>query len=180
MSLTIADLEKVQAEHPDWKLELVDGQIILMSPSDAESSEIGVEFSAQLRNWVKPRRLGRVFDASGGFILPNSDLRAPDVSFVVAQRLKQSLRSFAALVPDLIVAVKSKSDRIRPLREKLEQFLALGAQIGILIDPDSRTVTVYRPSSEPMTFRDGDTLTLPDLLPGWELPIADLWPPVFE
>lgn len=96
MTLTVKDLEQVQSEHLDWQLELVDGNIWIMGPCDRTSSEIGVEFSRQLANWVKPRRLGRFYDSSGEFILPNSDLRAPDVSFVKASRLRRSTRDFVS------------------------------------------------------------------------------------
>jgi Uma2 family endonuclease len=182
--LTVANLEQLQAilseAHLDYQLELVDGKIIVMGPSDIVSSEIGAEFSRLLLNWVKPRKLGRVFESSGGFILPNSDLRAPDISFVVAERLKKSKRYFAELVPDLVVEIKSQSDRLKPLREKIRSFLELGAQVGILIDPDKRTVTIYTPTGEPVVLRDGDILSIPQLLPGWEVPIAELWPIEFE
>jgi Uma2 family endonuclease len=184
MSLTVKDLEQLQAklteDHLDYQLELVDGKIIVMGPSDIVSSEIGAELISLLRNWVKPRRLGRVFDSSGGFILPDSNLRAPDVSFVSAGRLKRSKRYFAEMVPDLTVEIKSQSDRIKPLREKIESFLELGARVAILIDPDKQTVTVYRSTSEPVVLTDGDILTIPELFPGWEVPISELWPVEFE
>jgi len=84
------------------------------------------------------------------------------------------------LVPDLMVEVKSKTDRVKPLVKKIELFVELGAVVGILIDPDKRTLTVYRPNQSPVTLCDGDTLTVPELLPGWELTISELWPPVFD
>ena len=182
--LTVADLEQLQGilceAHLDYQLELVDGKIIIMGPSDIVSSEIGLEFGRLLGNWVKPRKLGRVFESSGGFILPNSDLRTPDVSFVTASRLKQSKRYFAELVPDLVVEIKSQSDRLKPLREKIQSFIELGAKVGILIDPDKRTVTIYTPTAEPVVLRDGDMISIPELLPGWEVPVAELWPIDFE
>jgi Uma2 family endonuclease len=188
MSLTIADLEQLQQEHPDWQMELVEGNIIVMGPSDYESDEISIRFAAKLWNWVEPRRLGRVTGSSAGFILPRltkdnatkRNLRAPDVSFVVAHRLKRTQRDFVELVPDLIVEVKSKTDQIDKLEEKIQMFLSLGTVIGILIDPDQLTLTVYRLNQEPKVLRNGEVLTLPELLPGWELPISELWPPVFE
>ncbi|AFY84815.1 Uma2 family endonuclease [Oscillatoria acuminata] len=180
MSLTIADLEQVQLEHPEWNLELIDGGIKAMGPSDDTSSEIGAQFTFLLKLWVNPRRLGRVYDSSGGFILPNTDLRAPDVSFVLADRIKRSNRDFVRLVPDLMVEIKSKSDRLNPLADKIKLFLALGTTVGILVDPDKETVTVYRPTGETTVLNTEDTLTIPELFPGWEMPIADLWPPVFE
>lgn len=184
MSLTVQDLEKLQAQLPseyaDYQLELQDGSIIVMGPSDIESSEIGAEFIRLLGNWVKPRRLGRVFDSSGGFILPNSDLRAPDVSFVTADRLRQSRRSFGELVPDLVVEIKSKTDRVKKIQEKIQMYLELGARVGIVIDPDKQTVTVYRAGSEAILLKSEDTLTISELFPGWDLPVAELWPPVFD
>jgi Uma2 family endonuclease len=193
MSLTISELEQLQAIHPDWQMELVEGNILVMGPSDYESDEIGTEFARLLGNWVKPRKLGRVTGSSAGFILPTLEgekapengneprnLRAPDVSFVRADRLKKTKRDFVQLMPDLMVEVKSKTDRIKPLEEKIELFLQLGSSVGILIDPDKLTVTVYRLNQDPVVLQSGDVLTLPDLLPGWELAVSDLWPPEFD
>ena len=59
-NLMLKDLEKLQAEYPDYQMELVGGEIIFMSLSGLESEEVGIEIAAQLRNWVRPRRLGRV------------------------------------------------------------------------------------------------------------------------
>ena len=133
-----------------------------------------------MRNWVKPRKLGRVFESSGGFILPNSNVTAPDVSFVTADRLKQSKRYFAELVPDLVVEIKSQSDRLKPLREKIQSFIKSCAKVGILIDPDKRTVTLYTPTAEPVVLRDSDMISIPELLPGWEVAVTELWPIDFE
>lgn len=190
---TIKDLEQLQAEHPEWQMELVDGSIVVMGPSDYASEEIGSRLLTFLNLWVMPRKLGRMTGSSAGFILPSletnevlvsngasTNLRAPDVSFVRADRLKKTKRDFVELVPDLMVEVKSKSDRIKPLQEKIQLFLELGCAVGILIDPDKLTVTVYRLNQNPLVLKDNDILTLPDLLPGWEIAVSELWPPVFE
>lgn len=183
MSLTVNDLKQLQKkfseDHLDYQLELIDGKISVVGPSDIVSSEIGVEFSSLLGNWVSPRKHGRVLSHCG-FILPDANLRAPDVSFVSADRLKRSTRYFAELVPDITVEIKSQSDRIPPLKEKIQSFLQLGARVGILIDPDKHTVTIYRPTGEPVVLHDGDILTIPELFPGWEVPITQLWPVEFE
>ncbi|MBD2145892.1 Uma2 family endonuclease [Sphaerospermopsis sp. FACHB-1194] len=179
MSLTVKELEEIQTAYPDYRIELVDGSIIIMSPSGYEPEEIGTEFARILGNWVRPRKLGRVVGSSAGFKLPNSDLRAPDVSFVRAERLKISTEDYAELVPDLVVEVKSKTDSIDKLREKIQEFIKLGSQVGILINPKTRTLEVSR-NGETEIFKDGDILTLPDLLPGFELVISEIWPPVFE
>ncbi|MBE9050497.1 Uma2 family endonuclease [Nostocales cyanobacterium LEGE 11386] len=179
MSLTVKDLEKMQAAYPDYRMELVDGNVVVMSPSGYESEEVGTEFAALLRNWVRPRQLGRVAGSSAGFRLPNTDLRAPDVSFIRADKLKRSTEDYAELVPDLVVEVKSKTDSLDKLREKIQEFISLGTQIGILINPKTRTIEIYRPG-EKIELHNGDVLTLPDLLPGWEVKVAEIWSPVFE
>jgi len=180
MSLTVKDLEKLQEQAPDYRMELVDGAIVVMSPSGYESDEVAFEFGAQLRNWVRPRKLGRVTGSSAGFTLPNSDTRAPDVSFVQAERLRKSPRSFAELTPDLMVEVKSPTDSLKSLRAKIDQFLSLGTRIGILINPEQRWVEERRSGQEPLSLHDGDVLTVPDLLPGWEVKVDDLWSPEFD
>lgn len=183
-TMTVKDLEQVQATLReaglDYQLELEKGQISVMGPSDIISSEVGVQLIRLLGNWIYPRRLGRVFDSAGGFILPDANLKAPDVSFVKAERLRRSVRYFGELVPDLVVEIKSQSDRIKPLEQKLLSFIELGAKVGMLIDPDEETLTIYRPTGEAVTLGNEDTLTIPELFPGWELPIVELWPPVFD
>lgn len=187
MQLTIKDLERLQEvfveKHLDYQTELVDGNIIVMGLSDYVSEEIIARLIAFLQTWVLPRRLGRVTGSGAGFKLPNvaNDLRGPDVSFVLADRMKRSPRDFASLVPDLMVEVKSKSDRISPLESKILQFLELGTQVGMLVDPDKQTVTIYyRDHRQPVVLGNGDMINVPELLPGWEMLVSELWPPVFE
>jgi len=174
MPLTIEDLEKLKVQYPDHQLELVNGKIIVMSPSGYESDEIAFRFGGKLWNWVEPRRLVRVTGSSAGFRLENT--RAPDVSFVRADRLPRSPRGYATIPPDLMVEVKSPTDSVEEPRERIDEFLAQGTVVGLLVNPDDRTVEVRRLDREPAVYRNGDMLTLP----GWELAISELWPPVFE
>jgi len=179
MPLTIQDLEKLQKQHPNLRFELWDGEIIAMSPSDYASDEIGTSFAALLSNWVRPRRLGRVTGSSAGFRMPNGDLVAPDAAFVRAEKLRESPRSYVDLVPDLVVEVKSSTDSVKRQQAKVSRFMERGAICGVLIDPDKHTVTIYRQGADPVVLVDGDTLVVPDLLPGWEILVSELWPLVF-
>lgn len=178
-TLTRKDLEKLQREHPEYRMELVDGKIIIMSPSGYESDEIAATVTAQLWNWVRPRKLGRVTGSSAGFDLPNSNVQAPDVSFVLASKLRRSPSSYAELAPDLMVEVKSPSDTLKSLRDKIKHFLSQGTKVGILIIPEKHTVEIYRPDQDVVVLGDDDVLTIPDLLPGFEVALVDLWSPEF-
>ena len=178
-ALTRKDLEKLQVEYPDYRMELVDGSITIMSPSGYESDEVAFTVGVQIWNWVRPRKLGRVTGSSAGFELPNSDVRAPDVSFVLAERMRRTTRSFAELAPDLMVEVKSPSDSLSALRKKIQGFLSQGTKVGILINPEKHSVEIYRPGEEVVVLGDGDVLSIPDLLPGFEVAVSDLWSPEF-
>ncbi|NEQ39126.1 MAG: Uma2 family endonuclease [Okeania sp. SIO3I5] len=191
-NVTVKDLEILQTLAKeagfDYQFELESGKILVMGPSDIVSSEITMRLGGSIYAWVNPRRLGRVFDSAGGFILPDSNLKAPDVSFVKAERLRRSIRYFAEMVPDLAVEIKSQSDnadatlreRIPPLQKKLKKYIELGVQVAILIDPDEETVAIYRPTGDTVELAGDDILTIPELFPGWEISISELWPPIFE
>ncbi len=180
--LTVKDLEELQTQLPHYSMELVGGEIIVMSPSGLESDEVAAEIIRLLGNWVRPRKLGRVAASSAGFVLPNadSDVRAPDASFIKADRLRRTTNRYAELVPDLMFEVRSQTDSLAKLRDKIQEFLRLGTQVGVLVDPRSQTLEVYRLGSVPVVLGNSDVFTVPDLLPGWEMAIADIWAPVFD
>ena len=181
MALTLKDLEKLQSQFDsEYRLELVNGEIIVMSPSGYESDEVAARVIGKLFPYVDENRLGRVAASSAGFVLPNSNTRAPDVSFVTAERLRRAPRRFAELAPDLMVEVKSPDDSLKKLRSKIDDFLDQGTIVGILLHPEQRWVEIRRAGQAPVTLRDGDKLTIPDLLPDWEVAVSELWSPVFD
>lgn len=194
MSISFQDVERLQALYPESQIEWREGKLTIMSPSDGVSGAVGMRFGRLLDSWVDEHNLGVVLDSSTGFRLPNGDLLSPDVSFVSRARLKRVTRSYLSVVPELIVEIKSSHDRIRSLEEKIAHFLGQGVQVGILIDPDKKVVSLYRNASvttddrddgeevmlQKTTLRDDALLTIPELFPGWEVAITRLWPTVYE
>ncbi|GAC1615428.1 MAG: Uma2 family endonuclease [Ktedonobacteraceae bacterium] len=192
MSISFQDVERLQALYPENQIELREGRLIIMSPSDGVSGAVGARFGRLLANWVYDHNLGEVLDSSTGFRLPNGDLLSPDVAFVSRERLKRIVRAYLAVVPELIVEIKSSSDRVRGLEEKIALFLRQGVQVGILIDPDKKAVSVYYSTGittdddgeeailQKTTLQDGDMLAIPELFPGWETAITNFWPSVYE
>ena len=192
MSISFSDVENLQTLYPNHQIELREGKLVIMSPSDSVSGEVGIRFSALLYQWVLQHNLGRVLDASTGFRLPNGDLLSPDVSFISKERLRHNPRKYPTVIPELIVEIKSSRDRLRNLEEKIALFLSQGVQVGLLIDPDKHIVSVYRSDrqriltesdefpTQKVMLHDGDNLSIPELFPGWEIPITSLWPLEYE
>lgn len=150
------------------------------SPADFTSGEINARFCALLFSWVEPRKLGHIIGSKGGFQLPNGDVVAPRISFFSRERLKRVPRTYPEMVPDLVVEIKSAFDRLASVQQKIQRFLDLGVKVALLIDPDAQTVAVHYLNSGVRMLGDGENLTIPELFPGWELAVSQLWPPVFD
>jgi len=176
MALTERDLLKVQAAYPNGRLELRDGKVVIKGFLDLWSAGIVTNLLTHLFNWVQPRRLGFVASSNAGFRLTNGDIVAPAATFVAKERMRIPPRDFADVVPNLVVEIKSCSDRIAELDQKLSLLRSLGAQAALLIDPDERTVMVDADGQPRCVLTDADTLVLPLLLPGWSMRVSELWP----
>ena len=161
------------------RYELLDGELITMAPSGSEHSAIGLDFGAELQQFVKANDLGRVFGADCGFIIsadPDTVL-SPDVSFVRKERIPTDglPKGFFPGPPDIAVEVISPSDNYTDVERKAAQLLDAGTLLVVLIDPRARTV-VKRPAQGAATrLTEADTLTLDEALPGFELPVSDIF-----
>ncbi|MCC3530348.1 MAG: Uma2 family endonuclease [Microcoleus sp. PH2017_22_RUC_O_B] len=149
------------------------------STTDFVSAEISARFCALLFAWIEPRKLGRAIGYRTEFHLPDGNVLTPRIAFVAAERLKRVPRIYPELAPDMFVEIKSVVDRSPRLQEQVQAAIALGVKVGLLIDPDEQTVTIYRSGGAIATLRDRDVLTVPELLPGWKIPVANLWSPMF-
>ena len=166
----------------DRKYELIDGELIEMSPANSLHAWLASELSAQLRNFASSGNLGYTFVEVGVFPAPDrSTLLAPDVAFFSAERLLPPFpQTFAGFMPDLAVEIASPSNTITELRQKAATYLRHGSRLVWLVLPDQEGVEICRlGDDEQLTFEfvgpDG-SLSGEDVLPGFELEIRRLFP----
>lgn len=158
------------------KYERVKG-VLKVSPAGHEQEYFGCWLITLLTNFVRPRKLGQVYGSSAGYRLPNGDVRSPDVSFVRQERLPggRPPKGFAEYPPDLAVEVLSPNQKLQDLGEKVGEFLDWGTPLVWVLDPDTRSVTVYRSLTEVYTLGAEDELTGEDVIPGFRVRVAELF-----
>jgi Uma2 family endonuclease len=162
---------------PPGLWELVDGQVVPVSPAGARHAVVVARITRLLANYVDAHRLGTVFAGDAGFVLRrNPDtVRAPDVAFVSAARLPgRPPAEFLDGAPDLAIEVISPSDARKAVDKKAAEFLAAGAHAVWAIDPGAETAKMYTSEGSRVLAR-GEALACPELLGAFELRLPDLW-----
>ncbi len=161
------------------RYDLIRGELQRMAPAGGEHGEIGMMIGALLLMHARSRNLGTVFGADTGFILARQPdtLLAPDVAFVRADRLppRDQRIGFLELAPDLVVEVISPSERPSDVAEKVRIYLAAGVRMVLFIEPRPRTITVHCSGQAPRTLNEGDALDGRDVLPGFRLPVREVF-----
>jgi Uma2 family endonuclease len=157
--------------------ELVDGEPIELSPAAGRSGWISATVVALLANHVRSGRLGWAFSAETGFILfsDRQTVRSPDAAVVLSNRLAELPDSFVPMAPDLAVEVLSPSDRMADALAKVAMYLQAGTSLVWLVNPATRRVMVFRSEMDPVTLGESDTLDGGDVLPGFSVPIAEIF-----
>ena len=161
------------------RYELVKGELRKMPLAGDEHGDIAATLLLMLGQHVRSNDLGKVYAAETGFKLAHDPdtVRAPDVAFVRRELVEKTgrLKQFREGAPDLAAEVVSPSDSYSMVLEKTFDWLAAGARMVLVVDPDRRTVTVYRSLEEFRILTDKDTLDGGDVVPGWKLPVAELF-----
>ena len=149
-----------------------------MPPTGSETSKRNIDLSYQLRAWSRQNNLGVAFDSSGGFTLPNGADRSPDASWVKKERwdalTAEQKDSFAPLCPDFVVELRSKTDSLKKLQDKMQEYIDNGARLGWLIDRQNRRVEIYRPGQDVEILQNPTTLSGEDVLPGFVLDLSEI------
>jgi Uma2 family endonuclease len=156
-----------------------DGEILVMTPAGNRTGRKNAYVVQVLGNWSDLDGRGYSFDSSTGFTLPDGSVRSPDASWVLASRwdalTEEDKDRASRLSPDFIIELRSPSDRLRPLQEKMKMWIANGAQVAWLIDPEEKAVTIYRPGDEPEHLAHPTSVQGTGPIAGFKLVMSRIW-----
>lgn len=183
-SLSSEQLFELCQINPDLRIErTAQGEIIIMPPTGGETGNRSAVVTAQLTVWSWADGSGVTFDSSTGFDLPDGATRSPDAAWVRKSRLKdlsnEQRKKFLPLCPDFVVEIRSPSDSLNALKDKMLEYIDNGAQLGWLIDAKQQVVFVYRPGQFVEELNRPAIISGDPLLPGFALNLEKVWEPEF-
>lgn len=178
--LTGAQFEQLCRDNSDLRLELTSqGELIVMPPTGSKTGQRNFSLASQLASWALKNGTGVGFDSSTGFTFPDGAILSPDGSWIRRERwnalTKEEQEGFAPICPDFVVELRSHSDSLSRLRNKMQEYVENGAQLGWLVDPIKRQVHIYRPDHDIEVLEDPATVAGEPLLSGFILNVHELW-----
>ncbi len=166
--------------NPNLRVErTAEGEILIVPPAGSESSHRNSKVTAQMDRWAEEDGEGKVFDSSSQFMLGDGSALSPDAAWVSNASLRrvprEKRKEFLPLCPEFVVEVMSPSDRLKKAKEKMEQWIANGAQLAWVIDGDAQTVYVYRKGHTPKIHRGIAKLAGDGPVAGFTLHLTAIW-----
>ncbi len=157
------------------------GDLIVMPPTGWKTGSRNAEITMQFRAWAKQDGRGIATDSSTGFKLPNGADRSPDAAWVRRDRLAaltyEQKEKFLPLCPDFVIELRSPTDNLATVQAKMGEYIAHGAQLGWLIDPETRRVYVYRPGASVAVLEQVEAVSGAPELAGFTLDLREIWAP---
>jgi Uma2 family endonuclease len=155
------------------------GELIIMPPTGSETGNRNFNLTVQLGIWSQKDGTGIGFDSSAGFTLPNGASRSPDASWMTLEKWPsippEKQTKFAPVCPDFVVELRSPSDSLSHLKEKLQEYIDNGASLGLLLDRKNRQVYVYRPQQEVEYLDNPKRVSCEPFLKGFSLELESIW-----
>jgi Uma2 family endonuclease len=155
------------------------GEVVIMPPVFSDTGNRNIKISQQLANWADQLGTGEAFDSSTGFTLPNGATRSPDASWIKLERWNalsdEQKASFAPICPDFVIELRSSSDTLSSLQDKMQEYIDNGTLLGLLIDRKNQTVHLYRPNQIPEVLDAPVSVNAEPELPGFILQMAKIW-----
>jgi Uma2 family endonuclease len=181
-SLTITQDQfiKVAADNRDLRLErTAQGKLIIMSPTGGNTGRRNLNLGGQLFIWNERYKLGVAFDSSTAFHLANGAVRSPDVAWIRWEKWEaltpEQQDDFLPICPDFIIELRSKTDSMKILRGKMQEYLENGLQLGWLIDPKGRVVEIYREKQPVEVVHNPTDLSGENVLPDFVLSLQNIF-----
>lgn len=170
IDLTDEQFWQLCQKNQDFKFErTASGELLIMSPTGGETGNRNIEIAYQLQGWSRKNNLGKAFDSSTGFKLPNGANRSPDASWITIEKweslTKEQRRKFLPLCPDFVLELPSPRDSLKKIREKMQEYIENGARLGWLINVEAKQVEIYRPGRDIEILENPKTLSGEDVLP---------------
>jgi Uma2 family endonuclease len=179
LHITREQFETLCHDNPELRLELTaQGELIIMPPVALDSSGKNLDLATDVAIWNRQTKLGKVYDSSGGFTLPNGALRSADVMWIEQSKVDDLPPdvTFPELVPDFVIELRSsKSDSLSKLQEKMREYRDNGVRLGWLINPQQQQVEIYRLGKEVEVIELTATLSGEDVLPGFILDLGSIF-----
>ncbi|MFN6566885.1 Uma2 family endonuclease [Dendronalium sp. ChiSLP03b] len=180
LKLTDEEFEQIVAVNKDLRLELTaEGELVIMSPAGGETGNRNFDLLGQLWFWNSQNNLGKAFNSSTGFKLPNGATRSPDASWVKMERwdalTAEQRKKYLPLCPDFAVELVSETDDVEDTQAKMQEYLANGLQLGWLINPKEQQVIIYRHNQAPEVLQSPTSLSGEDVLPGFILKLQPIF-----
>lgn len=155
-----------------------EGTIVMNAPAGSSTSDGNSEINEQLRAWWKQHRRGRAYDSSGGFFPPDGSMLNPDASYITEEQSNSLTREdrahFLRLTPAFVIELRSPSDRLVAIQEKMDSWIANGVQLACFVDPYSKQVHVYEPSAAPRV-ENGSQIAGSGPVEGFVLDLEEVW-----
>ncbi|MBD2433414.1 MULTISPECIES: Uma2 family endonuclease [Fischerella] len=155
------------------------GELVIMPPTGSETDERNFNLIGQLWVWTKQDGTGVGFGSSGGFTLPNGAVRSPDAAWIKSTRWQaipvELRKKFAPICPEFVIELRSDSDSLQLLQDKMQEYIENGTQLGWLIDRKQRKVFIYRSGNIIEELDNPQTLGGESLLPGFVLDLSQVW-----
>lgn len=175
------ELYAIDAANEDLRIETnSDGDLEIMPPPFPETSRRNIELDFQLMDWAKKDGTGICFESSAKFTLPNGAKRMPDAAWILKERyfaLSEIERSekFSSISPDFVIELRSKSDRLRNLQNKMREYIDNGVRLGWLVDPEEMRVHIYRANGSIEILENPSRVSGEEVLQGFELDLTEIW-----
>ena len=181
VKLTVAPehFDRLCLDNPDLRLELTkEGELIVMPPTGGESGKRNFNLGTEVGIWNRQSDLGEAFDSSTGydFIAIGGGKMSPDVSWIEKSRLVGvEIVGFISIVPDFIIELRSATDNLKPLQDKMHEYQRLGVRLGLLINPKNKQIEVYRPGQDTVVLESPGSIDCGDVMPEFVLSMSRIW-----